>query len=60
VDSEALIKEMQSAMVNLCDHGESQLLGTTNGTIPSPPNNSLGGVLAQKSIINVLKAMECR
>jgi len=60
VDSEALIKEMQSAMVNLCNHGESQVLGTTTDTIPSPPNNSLGGVLLQKSIIDVLKAMECR
>jgi len=60
VDSETLIKEMQSATVNLCNHSESQVLGTTNDTMPSPPNNSLGGVLPQKSIIDVLKAMECR
>jgi len=44
LDSEALIKEMQKAMVNLCNHDESQVLGTTNDTIPSPPNNSWGGV----------------
>jgi len=60
VDSEALIKEMQSSTVNLCNHSESQILGTTNDTIPSPPNNNLGGVLPQKSIIDVLKAMEYR
>jgi len=60
VDSEALIKEMQNATVNLCNHSESQVLGTTNDTIPSPPDNSLGGVLLQKSIIDVLKVMECR
>jgi len=60
MDSEALIKEMQSAMINLCNHGESQVLGTTNDTIPIPLYNSLGGVLPQKSIIGVLKAMECR
>jgi len=47
-------------MVSLCNHDESQVLGTTNDTIPSPPNNSLGGALTQKLIINVLKAMECR
>jgi len=55
VYSEALIKEMQSAMVNLCNHDESQILGTTNDIIPSPLNNILGGVLPQKSIIDVLK-----
>jgi len=61
VDSEALIKEMQSATVNLCNHGELQVLGTANDIIPSPrpPNNSLGGILLQKSIIDVLNAMEC-
>jgi len=60
VDSEALIKEMQSVTVNLCYHGESQVLGTTNDIIPSPPNNNLGGVLSQKLIIDALKAMECQ
>jgi len=60
IDSEALIKEIQSATVNLRNHGASQVLGTTNDIIPSPPNNSLGGVLLQKSIIDVLKPMECR
>jgi len=60
VDSEAFIKEMQSAMVSLCNHDESQVLGTTNDAILRPPNNSLGGVLPQKSIIDVLTAMECR
>jgi len=60
VHSEALIKEMQSATVNLCNHDESQVLGATNDTIPSPLNNSLGGVLPQKSIIDVLKAIECQ
>jgi len=60
MDSEALIKKMQSAMVNLCNHSESQVLGTTNDNILSPPNNSPGGVLPQKSLIDVLKAMECR
>jgi len=59
VDSEDFIKETQSDMVSLCNHDESQVLGTTNDTIPSPPNNSLGGVLPQKLIIDVLKAMEC-
>jgi len=44
MDSETLIKEMQSATVKLCNHSESQVLGTTNDIIPSPPNNSLGGV----------------
>jgi len=60
VDSEAFIKEMQSATVSLCNHDESQVLRTTNDTILSPPNNSLGGVLPQKSIIDVLTAMECQ
>ena len=60
MDSEALIKEMQSTTVNLCNHDESQVLGTTDDTIPSHPNNSLGGVLPQKSIIDVLKAMKCQ
>jgi len=60
VDSEALIKEMQRAAVNLCNHDESQVLGGTNDTIPSHPNNTLGGLLPQKSIIDVLKAMECQ
>jgi len=46
---------MQSATVNLCNHNESQILGTTNNIIPSPLNYSLGGVLPQKSIIYVLK-----
>ena len=32
MDSEALIKEMQSATVNLCYHSESQVLGATNDT----------------------------
>jgi len=44
VDSEAFIKEMQSDTVSLCNHDESQVLGTTNDTMPSLPNNSLGGV----------------
>jgi len=60
MDSEALIREMQSTTVNLCNPSGSQVLGTTNDIIPSPPNNSLGGVLSQKSRIDVLKAMECR
>jgi len=60
VDSEAFIKETQSATVSLCNHDESQVLGVTNDTIPNPSNNSLGGVLPQKSIIDVLKAMECQ
>jgi len=60
MDFEALIKEMQSAMINLCNHDESQILGTTNDIIPSPSNNSLGGLLPQKSMIDVLKAMECQ
>jgi len=60
MDSEAFIKGTQSDTVSFYNHDESQVLGTTNDTIPSPPNNSLGGVLPQKSIINVLKAMECR
>jgi len=47
MDSEAFIKEMQSITVSLCNHNESQVLGTTNDTIPSPPNNSLGGLLPQ-------------
>ena len=51
---------MQSTMVNLCNHDESQVLSTNNDTLPSPPNNSLGGLLPQKSIIDVLIAMECR
>jgi len=58
VDSETLIKEMQRATVNLCNHDESGVLGATNDTTPSPQNNSLGGLLPQKSIIDVLKAME--
>jgi len=60
MDSEALIKEIQRAMVNLCNHDESQALGATNDTTPSPPNNSLGGLLPQKLIIDALKAMECQ
>ena len=44
MDSEAFIKEMQSDTVSLCNHDESQDLGTTNDTMPSLPNNSLGGV----------------
>jgi len=51
---------MQGVTVNLCNHDESQVLGATNNTIPSPPNNSLYGLLPLKSIIDVLKAMECR
>jgi len=35
---------MQKATVNLYNHNESQVLGATNDTIPSPSNNSLGGV----------------
>jgi len=60
VYSEAFIKEIQSTMVNLCNHDESQVLGTTNDTIPSPPNNSIDKVLPQKLIIDVLKAVECQ
>jgi len=60
VDSEAFIKEKQSATVSLCNYDESQILGTTNDTIPSPPNYSSGRFLPQKSIIDVLTAMECR
>jgi len=52
---------MQRATVNLCNHDESQILGATNYTIPSPSNNSLGGLfLPQKSIIDVLKAIKCQ
>ena len=51
MDSETLIKEMQWAMVNLCNHDESLVLGATNDTTPSPQNNSLGGLLPQKLII---------
>jgi len=51
VDSEALIKEMQKAMVNLYNHDESLVLCTTNDTTPSPQNNSLDGLLPQKLII---------
>jgi len=58
VDSEAFIKETQSDTVSLCNHNESQVLSTTNDTIPSPPNNSSGEILPLKSIIDVLKAME--
>jgi len=54
VDSEALINEMQSAMVNLCNHDEPQVLGTTNDIIPSPPNNSLGEVLSQKCAVSII------
>jgi len=60
MDSEALIKEMQRAMVNLCIHDESQVLGATNDTTPSLPNNSLGRLSPQKLIIDVQKAMECQ
>jgi len=60
MDFEALIKEMQRVMVNLCNHDESCILGATNDTTPSPPNNSLGEILPQKLIIDVQKAMECR
>jgi len=45
-------------IVNLCNHDESQVLDATNDTTPSPPNNSLGGLLLQKLITNVLKAMK--
>jgi len=55
VDSEASIKEKQRDMVNLCNYDESQVLGaTTNDTTPTHQNNSLGGLLPQKLIINVL------
>jgi len=60
MDSEALIKEMQRAMVNLCNHNESRVLGATNDATFNPQNNHLGGLLPQKSIIDVLKAMECQ
>jgi len=43
----------------VCNHNESWVLGTTNDTTPSPPNNSLGGLKPQKLMIDVLKAMEC-
>jgi len=51
---------MLRAMVNLRGHNESQVLGTTNDAILSPPNNSLGELLPQKLIIDVLKAMDCQ
>jgi len=60
MDFEAFIKEMQRGTVNLCNHNELQVLGASNDTIPSLPNNSFGGLLPEKSIIDVLKAMECR
>jgi len=61
VDSEALVKEMQRVMVNLCNYIiESWVLGATNETTPTPQNNSLGELLPQKSIMDVLKALECR
>jgi len=34
------------------------VLGVTNDTTPTPPNNSLGGLLPHKLMIDVLKAME--
>jgi len=58
--SEALIKETQSTTINLCNHNESQVLGAANDIIPSPLNNSLGGFLPQKLIMDVLKVLECR
>jgi len=59
VDSVTLIKEMQMATVNLCTYDESWILGSTNDTTPTPQNNSLGGLLPQKLIIDILKALEC-
>jgi len=60
MDSEALIKEIQRAKVNLCNHDKSQVLDGTNDTIPSLPNNSSGQLLPQKLIIDVLKVMKCQ
>jgi len=51
MDSKALIKEMQRAMVNLCNYDESQVLGTSNDIIPNTQNNSLGGLLPQKLML---------
>ena len=45
---------MQGVTVNLCNHDESQVLGATNDIITSLPNNSLDGLLQQKSIIDIL------
>jgi len=59
MDSEALIKEMQRGMVNLCNCDELWVLGATNVTTPIPQNNNLGKLLPQKLIIDVLKALEC-
>jgi len=57
MDSEALIKEMQRAMVNLCNYDESQVLGATDDTTITLQNNNLGGLLPQKSTIDVLKVL---
>jgi len=35
MNSEALIKETQTAMVNLCNYDESQVLSATNNTTPT-------------------------
>ena len=50
IDSETLIKEMQKAIVNLCNYDKSQVLSATNDTTPTPQNNGLGGLLPQKSV----------
>jgi len=43
----------------MCNYDDSPVLGATNDPTPTPQNNSLGELLSQKSIIDVLKAMEC-
>jgi len=48
---------MQRATINSFKYDESQVLGATNDT--TPQNNSLGGPLPQKLILDV-KALECQ
>jgi len=55
VESKVLIKEMQRAMVNLCNYDKSQVLGAKT----TPQNNTLGGFLPQKLVTDVLKTLEC-
>jgi len=54
MNSEALIKEMQRATVNLCNYEETRVLGITNNVTPTSQNNGFGELLSQKSIIDIL------
>jgi len=58
MDSKALIKEMQRVTVNLCNYEESRVLGITNDATSTSQNNGFGELLSQKSIIDILKALE--